>query len=206
MNKPFWLICSAAALMAGTAAANSLWNSADTAQSAMFADKKAHAVGDILTISVQENSSAVKNNNTTTAKQSDLTAALTAFLYSPAGSSFLTKNGQLPALAFNSKQDFNGGGSVNNAEQIVANIPVTVVDVLPNDTLVVEGRRQTSFAGETQNIVLRGTVRYDDISPTNTVYSWNVADATIKIENSGPVTDSQRKGWFTKLWEIITPF
>ncbi len=206
MNKRFWLACSAAALVAGSAAADSLWSSDGSAHSAMFADKKAHTVGDILTIMVQENSSAVKNNNTTTSKQSDLTAALSAFLYSPAGSSFLTKNGQLPAMAFNSKQDFNGGGTVNNQEQIVANIPVKVVDVLPNDTLVVEGRRQTSFAGESQDIVLRGTVRYDDISPTNTVCSCNVADAMIKITNKGPVTDSQHKGWFTKLWEVLTPF
>jgi flagellar L-ring protein precursor FlgH len=205
MNKQFWLVCSAAALFVASAAADSLWRD-DSVLSSMVADKKAHAVGDILTISVQENSSAVKNNNTTTSKQSDLTAALTAFLYSPAGSAFLTKKGQLPAMAFNSKQDFNGGGTVNNQEQIVANIPVTVVDVLPNQTLVVEGRRQTSFAGEVQDIVLRGTVRYDDISLTNTVCSCNVADATIKITNKGPVTDSQRKGWFTKLWEVLTPF
>lgn len=205
MNKRFWLVCSAATLIVGSAAADSLWRDG-SALSSMVADKKAHAIGDILTISVQESSSAAKNNNTTTSKQSDLTAALSAFLYSPAGSSFLTKNGQLPAIAFNSKQDFNGGGTVNNQEQINANIPVTVVNVLPNDTLVVEGRRQTSFAGEVQDMVLRGSVRYDDISPTNTVCSCNVADATIKIINKGPVTDSQHKGWFTKLWEVVTPF
>jgi flagellar L-ring protein FlgH len=172
----------------------------------MFADKKAHAVGDILTILVQENSTASKDNSTKTSKQSDIDAALTTFLYSPAGSAMLTHNGQMPALKYSSKQGFNGGGSVNNNEQIVAKIAVKVVDVLPNQQLVIEGTRQTSFAGESQDIVLRGTVRPDDVAANNTVFSYNVADAKIKLVSKGTITDSQRKGWFTKIWETITPF
>ena len=83
---------------------------------------------------------------------------------------------------------------------------VKVVDVLPNQQLVIEGTRQTSFAGESQDIVLRGTVRTDDIAANNTVFSYNVADAKITFVNKGAVTDSQRKGWFTKIWEVLTPF
>jgi flagellar L-ring protein precursor FlgH len=172
----------------------------------MFADKKAYAVGDILTILVQENSTASKDNSTKTSKQSDVDAALATFLYSPAASGMLTHNGQMPALKYSSKQNFDGGGTINNQEQIVAKVAVKVVDVLPNQQLVIEGTRQTSFAGESQDIVLRGTVRTEDIAANNTVFSYNVADANIKFVNKGTVTDSQRKGWFTKIWELITPF
>ena len=112
----------------------------------------------------------------------------------------------MPALKYDSKHAFNGGGSINNSEQIVAQIPVRVVDVLPNKNLVVEGERHTSFGGEQQDVLLRGTVRPEDIAANNTVFSYNVADASIKFVNKGAVTDSQHKGWFTKLWETITPF
>ena len=37
-------------------------------------------------------------------------------------------------------------------------------------------------------------------------FSYNVADATIKYASKGTVTDNQRKGWFTKIWEKVTPF
>jgi flagellar L-ring protein FlgH len=54
--------------------------------------------------------------------------------------------------------------------------------------------------------VLRGTVRQDDVTSANTVFSYNVADATIQIIGKGAVTDTQRKGWFTRLWDKLTPF
>ena len=127
-------------------------------------------------------------------------------MYSPAASTLLTQKGQLPSMKFDSSHSFDGGGTINNNEQIVANVPVRVVDVLPNRNLVVEGTRHTSFANEQQDIVLRGVVRPEDISPTNTVYSCSVADATVKIINKGTVTESQRKGWFMQLWEKLTPF
>jgi flagellar L-ring protein precursor FlgH len=204
MKRPFWFLCSVL-LAALPARADSLWRDPSSDRS-MFADKKAYAVGDILTIIVQENSSAEKDNNTTTKKSSAVDASLETFLYSPAGSGLLTHGGQMPALKFDSSHDFNGGGSINNSETIIAKVSVRVVDVLPNKNLVIEGTRHTSFGGEQQDIVLRGVVRPEDITANNTVFSYNVADATVKFVNKGAVTDTQRKGWFTRIWEAITPF
>ena len=185
-------------------AAQSLWK-ADSSR-ALIADRKAHAVGDLVTILVQENNTATKDNSTKTSKASAIDASISSFLYSPAASGLLTKGGQLPALKLKSDQSFDGGGKINNKETITARISVRVVDVLPNQNLVIEGRRTTSFANETQDAVLRGVIRPDDIAPNNTIYSYNIADATIKYVSSGTITDNQRKGWFTRIWEKLTPF
>lgn len=184
--------------------ADSLWRDGNSRN--MAADKKAFAVGDVLSIIVQESSSATKDNNTKTSKKSAIDASIDTFLYSPNASHFLTKRGQLPALKLNASQDFDGSGKINNSERIIARIAVRVVDVLPNQNLVIEGKRQTSFAGETQDVILRGIVRPFDITANNTVFSFNVADASIRFVSRGTVTDSQRKGWFFRLWEKITPF
>jgi flagellar L-ring protein precursor FlgH len=77
---------------------------------------------------------------------------------------------------------------------------------LPNGNLVVEGKRETSFGGEHQTIILRGMVRSDDVASDNTVLSYNVADATIQIIGKGTVTDSTNKGWFNRLWDKLNPF
>lgn len=172
----------------------------------MVSDKRATGVGDLLSIVVQENSTASKDNNTTTSKKSSIDASINTFLYSPTASGFMTKGGKLPALSTMASQDFNGGGKIANSEQIVARVAVQVIDVLPNKNLVIEGRRMTSFSGETQEIILRGVVRPADISSANTVFSYNVADATIRMVSKGTVSDNQRKGWFTKIWEKLTPF
>ncbi len=184
--------------------ADSLWR--EGRARSMVGDKRAAAVGDILNIVVQENSSAGKNNQTKTAKKSSIDASIDTFLYSPGASKFLTKGGQLPAMKLNGNQSFDGGGTINNSETIVARVAVQVIDVLPNQNLIIEGRRRTSFAGETQDVILRGVVRPSDITANNTVFSYNVADATIKFLSKGNLTDSQRKGWFTRIWEKFSPF
>jgi flagellar L-ring protein precursor FlgH len=198
------VVCAALLTTALTLHAQSLWK-ADSSK-AIIADKRASAVGDLITILVQENNTASKDNSTSTAKKSSIDASIAKFLYSPAASGLLTKNGQFPALNLAASQDFDGGGKISNSEKITAKITVRVMDVLPNGNLVLEGRRSTSFAGETQEAVLRGVVRVEDIAPNNTLYSYNIADATIKYVSTGTITDNQRKGWFTRVWEKVTPF
>jgi flagellar L-ring protein FlgH len=187
-----------------SAPAQSLWR-AETSRS-MVSDHRARAIGDVLTIVVQENNTASKDNSTSTKKDTSIDAAIATFLYSPAASGFLTKNGQMPALKTKASQAFDGGGTIKNEEKITSRIGVRVLDTLPNGNLVIEGRRTTSFSGESQDVVLRGVVRAEDISPNNTVFSYNIADATIKYVSKGTITSNQRKGWFTKIWEIFTPF
>lgn len=196
-------LLAAVTLLPQRAPADSLWQCQRPIN--LVADKKAQMVGDIVTILVQENSTASKNNTTTTTKDSKINAAITSFLYSPTASSLLAKKGTMPALQTEGKNDFTGGGTINNQEQIAASVAVQVIDVLPNQNLVIEGKRHTAFGGETQDIVLRGVVRVEDISANNTVYSYNVANATVTFANKGTVSN-QKKGWFGKLWEYVDPF
>jgi flagellar L-ring protein precursor FlgH len=189
---------------AATLLADSLWQEARS--QSMCADKRASKVGDIVTILVQENSSATKDNTTKTSKDSSIDAAISSFLFSPAASKMMTQKGAMPALSLTGKSEFAGGGQINNSQQIAASVAVRIVDVLPNNNLVIEGTRESSFSGETQTILLRGTIRQDDISALNTVFSFNVADATIRFVSKGAITDAQRKGWFHRLWDKFSPF
>jgi flagellar L-ring protein precursor FlgH len=184
--------------------ADSLWNPSLSRN--LCGDKKASAVGDILTILIQENNGATRQNTTTTTKKVSANAGISSILYAPSISGLLTKKGTLPAMNYNSDTEFNGGGSINNAETITAQVAVKVVDVLPNGNLVIEGQLHTAFSGEKQDAVVRGTVRPDDITANNTLYSYNIADATIQFLSKGTISDAQRKGWWTKVWDKVSPF
>ncbi len=191
----------------GQAQADSLWTK-ETAVS-LFADHKANRVGDIITVLVMESNSASRNTSTKTEKKSDLSASISDFISGNLeGKVFPGQLGsvQKPKLGTTSQSKFEGKGAVNNSGNLNSRFAVRVVDVLPNKNLIIEGVRRTSFSGESQTIVLRGTVRPQDVTPLNTVYSYHLADVSIALKDEGSVSDVQKKGWFSKLWSKITPF
>jgi flagellar L-ring protein FlgH len=193
-----------ALLLPAAAQSQSLWHD-DTSRS-IFADKRSLNVGDIITIAISENTTANQNNSTATERKSSLSAAITAFLFPAGATPLLTKSGSLPAMAYNSDHVHNGTGTISDSQTIVAQIAVEIIDVLPNGNLVIQGKRDTSFAHENQTIVLRGIVRPDDVLGNNTVFSYNVADATIQIIGKGAVSDATNKGWFNRIWDKVNPF
>jgi flagellar L-ring protein precursor FlgH len=66
--------------------------------------------------------------------------------------------------------------------------------------------RVVTFSGETQYVILHGIVRSDDIGSDNTVQSTNVAEAHVEFVAEGTITDSQKRGWMAKLYEMFRPF
>lgn len=194
-------------LALGQAQADSLW-SKETAVS-LYSDHKAKRVGDIITVIVLESNSASRNSSAKTEKKSDINASISNFINANLeGKVFPNALGkvQSPKLGTTSQSKFEGKGAVNNSGSFNSRFAVRVVDVLPNNNLIIEGVRRTTFSGESQTIILKGTVRPRDVTPLNTVYSYHLADVSIGLKDEGAVSDSLKKGWFSKLWGKIAPF
>ncbi len=186
--------------------ADSLWTSPANSENAMFADRKASRVGDILTVVISENVATQSSQSTKSNKSSSIDAGISQFIYPPAISGLGTKSGVLPATKLAGKSDFTGGGSINNTQSLSGRAAVLVADVLPNGNLVIEGVRVITFSGETQYVVLHGLVRVDDVTSANTVESTNVADVRLEFISSGALTDAQKRGWLTKIYDKLRPY
>jgi flagellar L-ring protein precursor FlgH len=200
--KPL-LLAAAAAALAPAARSDSLWPSyASGPHASMFADHKAQAVGDIVTIVVNENAVAQSTQSKTSNRTSSVNDAVTQFVYPAA----LTHAGALPSMQTSGKAAYSGGGAINNAQSLTATAAVVVTDVLPNGNLVIEGRRIVTFSGETQYVALHGIIRGYDINPDNTIASANIANARLEFSSSGQLTDAEKAGWFSKLYEFLRPF
>lgn len=195
--------CNALAVMLALALpahAGSLWPA--NATRGICADHKAGAVGDLLTIVVSESAMSQSSQSTTTKRDSSIQDALQQFLFPGRGS----HNGAMPSIGASGTATYAGSGDVTNSNTLSARAAVTVRDVLPNGLLVVEGIRVVTFSGETQYVVLHGVVRPEDITPDNTVASTNVADARIEFHSAGSVTDAQKAGWLTRVYDKLRPF
>ena len=187
--------------VAPAARAESLWSAGGQTSRSMFADRKAAAKGDILTIVIAESAVAQSSQNKTSNRESTLQDAISRFIYPGLG----THKGQLPGMAAAGTASYSGGGDVSNSQSLSARAAVLVTDVLPNGNLVIEGVRVVTFSGETQYVVLRGVVRRDDISRDNSIISTNIADARVEFHSEGSLTDAQKRGWLAKVYEKLRP-
>lgn len=178
----------------------SLWPT-NGAPKGMYADRKAAAKGDILTIIVAESAVAQSSQSKSSSRESSLQDAISRFIYPNLG----THRGQLPGITAGGSASYSGGGDVSNSQSLSARAAVLVSDVLPNGNLVIEGVRVVTFSGETQYVVLRGIVRPDDISRENQIISTNVADARVEFYAEGALTDAQKRGWLAKIYEKLRP-
>jgi flagellar L-ring protein precursor FlgH len=187
-------------------AADSLWTNAGAREQGLASDIKASRVGDILTIVVSENAAQTSSQTKSTNNASSVNASVSQFLFPAAASALGTVKGQLPATSFGNTSTFSGGGAVNNTQSVTASAAVLVTDVLPNGNLVIAGARRLTFAGETQTVVLHGLVRPADIANGNSVVSSNVADARIEFISDGTISDAEKRGWLTNLYDKLRPF
>ena len=180
------------------AAGQSLWTARG---GSLVVDTRAARAGDIITVLVDEASSAEKNGETKLKRDSAFQARLDPprFNY-PTSLDDLLKN--LRASGSGSS-NYEGKGTTTRSDRATAQITAQVMRVLDNGNLLIEGRRLVVVHDETQTIVLSGVVRPQDIGADNTVRSALLADAEVRIEGRGAISDRQRPGIFHRLFDFL---
>jgi len=189
----------------------SLWK--DSAS--LYEDRKARRVNDLLTILIAENVTATNTASTNDSRDStadyavaDLFGANTDFGIQalPLLKKLYPATKFTPTASGSSKSKFAGKGDTSRKGNITATITAKVVEVLPNSNMVVESRKEVVVNNEKQIVVLRGIVRPDDISTSNTIISTFVADAQIYLVGDGVLADKQSQGWLVRTLDSVWPF
>ncbi|MBQ7454758.1 MAG: flagellar basal body L-ring protein FlgH [Selenomonadaceae bacterium] len=191
MKKFFTAIFIAAfVLIGGAADAKSLW--VDGGAMSMYADKKARNVGDILTIVINESTTQTANKSRTNSKSGSINVNAGTGIFD-----------FIKAFSASGGDSFQADGSATDTNRFIGQITVTVVEVLPNDNMIVEGTQSIWQNRDEHKITLRGVVRRDDVTMNNTVPSTKVADATLKFDGKGPLNAKQRQGILTQIFNFL---
>lgn len=158
----------------------------------LTADSKAFRPGDIITIQVIENASASANADTGLKRSNSAGAELHYRAPNP-----------VAALTATATGEFDGGGQTVRNGRLLAQLSVTVREVLPNGDLTVFGEQLLVINEEQQRIDIEGRVRRQDISENNVVLSTRLADARITYVGEGDVAQRQKPGWWHHLLDLF---
>ncbi|WP_245647780.1 flagellar basal body L-ring protein FlgH [Novosphingobium lentum] len=160
--------------------------------------RRAHAVGDPLTIVLVETTSTSKAAGSKTQRAGSFN-----IVPPTAGPlSFLDPN----ALKASGGSSFNGNGNATQTSTLSGEVSVTIAAVRPNGTALVKGEKRLLLSQGQEWVQFSGIVRLGDIDPENRIQSTRVADARIEYAGNGSIQKSSREGWLSKFFNMITPF
>ncbi len=184
---------------------NSLWQSGSRA---FFKDQRASNVGDILTVLVTFDEKAQFDNNTQLQRAGAQSMAIPQ-LYGLQTqiAKILPKAANVADLVDTSgKSSQDATTEVKREEQVNLQVAAEVTQVLPNGNLVVNGRQEIRVNYEIRELQIAGVIRPQDISSTNTINYYKLAEARISYGGRGQQTDMQQPRYGQQLLDIINPF
>jgi len=178
-----------------------------------FEDYRARRVGDILTVKLEEVTSAEKESETTIDKTNSNSITSPTILGSglefDAPSILPLANNKNNDLSFSlgSTHSFSGTGDSDLNNKLSGYISVSVVEVLPNGNMVIRGEKVMTINQGNEYLRISGMVSPRDIDADNSISSKRVADAQISYVGDGPTNDANVVGWLGKFFlSALMPF
>ena len=161
-------------------------------------DRRAHKVGDILTVTLNETFSSSKSVSTASSKADAIGAEV--------GPTGILRNFAGLGGSASKSNSFSGSGSAAQSNSLTGYLSVTVVRVFPNGNLEIKGQKKLRLTEGSEYIRINGIVRPQDITATNYVSSSQIAEANIEYVGAGSLANEARPGWGSQLFRALSPF
>ncbi len=162
----------------------------------LYGDRIAREVGDLLTITLVESTTAQTSATTQVGKESSLSIGAPQLFGAP-----VTVNGRdVLSASVNGERDFDGQGKSSQSNRLQGSVTVSVVQRLPNGNLVVQGQKNLRLNQGDELVQIQGIVRPADINRDNTVPSSRVGEARIVYGGRGAIAQANAMGWLSRFF------
>jgi len=165
----------------------------------MFEDYRARMVGDVIIMSINENTSAGKTAGASDTKAGGVSYTAPNVLGIPASTT--AKAGITTA----SSNKFSDTGAITSSNNFTGTMGLTVLEVLPNGNLVVSGEKQIALDKSVEYVRFSGVISPDTIVD-NTVSSVQVADARVEYRTDSRYDTAEVTSELARFFMSLSPF
>jgi len=183
----------------------SLWSGG---RQSLLGDRRAAKRGDIMTVVIEIDEEAEISNSTARSRNGSENLATPDLFGLPQ-----RVNPNLPdgasldrAVGIDSTSQSGGDGSVSRSEELTLRVAATVMQVLPNGVLEIQGSQEVRVNFELRELLVTGFVRPEDISRQNEITYDKIAAARISYGGRGQITDVQQPRIGQQVLDAILPF
>ena len=174
----------------------------------LLGDRRAGQRGDILTVVIEIDDKAEISNSTGRSRSSSEKMGIPSMFGIPQRLDGVLGDDASMADAVNAKSgsSYQGNGSVQRKEELTLRVAATIIGVLPNGVLQIEGSQEVRVNFEIRELVVQGFVRPEDISRQNEITYDKIAGARISYGGRGQITDVQQPRYGQQVADQILPF
>lgn len=184
---------------------SSLWSGG---KGSLLGDRRADQRGDILTVVIEIDDRAEISNSTSRNRSGSENLSIPNLLGIPQ-----IIDNRLPdgaslgsAVSTTSNSGSSGDGSVSRNEKLTLRVAATIIGVLPNGVLQIQGNQEVRVNFEVRELLVSGYVRPEDISRQNEITYDKIASARVSYGGRGQITDVQQPRYGQQIADIILPF
>jgi flagellar L-ring protein precursor FlgH len=179
----------------------SLWSAS---QQSLLGDQRAGKRGDIMTVVIDIDEKAQMKNSSSRSRSGSENMGVSSLFGLPAR---LPAQIEVdPGVGIESSSESEGEGDVRRNEKVELRVAATVVDVLPNGVLQIQGSQEVRVNFEVRELLVTGFVRPSDITRTNEITYDKIASARISYGGRGQITDAQQPRYGQQVVDRILPF
>lgn len=183
----------------------SLWSGG---KRSLLGDRRAAMRGDIMTVVIEIDEEAQISNATERSRSGSENLAIPDLFGLPQRINPELPDGASldPAVGIDSSSRSGGDGSVRRSEELTLRVAATVMRVLPNGVLEIQGSQEVRVNFELRELLVTGFVRPEDISRQNEITYDKIAAARISYGGRGQITDVQQPRIGQQVLDAILPF
>lgn len=161
----------------------------------MFADRRANAIGDVVTVIITENTTAVQSADVGLKRTGEASAS--------GGSGLWGLMKLVPRASVGGSTAQTGSGSTARNSRLTTTITCRISEITPTGQLVLKGDRTLKINDDVQTLRFSGIARVEDVAQDNTLSSNVVANAQIEVFGKGPVEKHTRPGLLNRIFEFL---
>ncbi len=164
----------------------SLWRD-NGALASICSDYKARSEGDIVVISIAEQTLAQASGAVATQRTFKTNSGISGLV------GRINTGGVNPLALVNSDTQLKGQGQTSSTSSLRTSLAGHVIAVLPNGNLVIQAQRDVLMNNQRQTISLRGVGRPGDIGSNNVIISTQLSDLEVELRGKGVVNEATRQ-------------
>jgi len=164
----------------------------------LFNTVKAKTIGDVVTVLIEEDSSAANEVKLDIQNKSDAKDAFTPILNT------LFKTDKFTSIdGYGGTTTTGNSAKINRTTKTTDTITAQVVQILPNGNLVIQGKKVAINSGEKAEVVLSGVVDPRFITNNGQISSKYIANLQLAIVGKGTASSSDSEGLMNKFVKIL---